>query len=130
MKKTLIISAIALSCSIATVSATSSIEDNSNFKIEAVNQVNSFCASIAKGDIETVKKLIDLGENVNRRSNGMTPAMYAAKYNRVEILELLIAKGANLKIRSDKSMTALKYAKQSNAKEAMTLIESTLSRKG
>ena len=47
--------------------------------------------------------------------------------NRTEILKLLISKGAKLKVKSDKGMTAKKYAKQSNAKEALIIIEEALS---
>ena len=82
--------------------------------------------SIAKGDFETVVKLINLGTDVNQKSNGMTPAMYAAKFNRCEILKLLINNGAQLKVKSDKGMTAKKYAELSNAKEAKAIIENAL----
>ncbi len=129
MKKTIIISAIALCFSVVTVNAKTSVENVKDYSVESVYKfkVSPFCVSIAKGDIETVKKLINLGADVNRKSNGMTPAMYAAKYNRVDILKLLISKGAKLKVKSDKGMTAKKYAKQSNAKEALLVIEEALS---
>ncbi|WP_034041285.1 ankyrin repeat domain-containing protein [Wocania ichthyoenteri] len=127
MKKTIIISAIALCFSVVSVNAKSINESAKGYSVESVVQVNPFCVSIAKGDIETVKKLIDLGQDVNKKSNGMTPAMYAAKFNRTDILKLLISKGAKLKIKSDKGLTAMKYAKQSNAKEALSIIEEALS---
>jgi len=121
MKKSIIISAIALCFSVGSVQATPEIS-GSTLKLEAFYQVNSFCVSIAKGDIETVRKLITRGADVNEMSNGMTPAMYAAKFNRTEILELLIAHGANLKVKSDKMMTALKYARLHGAKNTESLI--------
>lgn len=129
MKKTFIISAIALCLSIVTVNANPVISNDNVTTVNAVVKVNPFCVSIAKGDIETVKKLINLGTDVNQKSNGMTPAMYAAKFNRVEILELLIAHGAKLKTKSDKGMTAMKYAERSNAAEAKSVIENTLTKK-
>ncbi|WP_299889069.1 ankyrin repeat domain-containing protein [uncultured Lacinutrix sp.] len=129
MKKTIIISAIALSFSVANVNADTSISDYNNYGIESVYEVNSFCTAIAKGDIETVKKLIKLGENLERRSKGMTPIMYAAKYNRVEILKLLIDKGADIKAKSSKGKTALSYAKASNANEAYNIIKKKLKKK-
>jgi len=88
--------------------------------------LNPFCKAIVNGDIETVQKLISLGEDVNQKSLGMTPAIIAARYNKVEILELLIAHGANLKIKSDKGYTAKKYAELSNATEALHIIETAL----
>lgn len=129
MKKTIIISAIALCFSVVTVNAKNLVKDQSIYTTEATVKVSPFCVSIAKGDIETVKKLIELGTDVNKKSNGMTPAMYAAKFNRTDILKLLIAKGAKLKVKSDKGMTALKYAKQSNAKEAMAIIKEAIGKK-
>ncbi|WP_396601853.1 ankyrin repeat domain-containing protein [Algibacter sp. R77976] len=121
MKKTIIISAIALCFSIVSVNATP-VNQSVNNKVEAFFKVNSFCVSIAKGDLETVQKLISRGADVNAKSNGMTPVMYAAKFNRTDILELLIVHGANLKAKSDKKMTALKYAQLHGAKDAETII--------
>ena len=54
---------------------------------------------------------------------GKTPAMYAARYNKSEVLELLIQQGADLSIKSDKErFTAKKFAELSNAKEALNVI--------
>ncbi len=129
MKKTIIISAIALCVSVVTVNATTDNLNVDNYNVETVFKVNSFCISIAKGDIETVKKLLSIGEDVNQISDGMTPLMYAAKYNRTEILELLIERGADLKAISDKKMTALKYAELHGAKDAYQILEKALSEK-
>lgn len=112
-----------------TINASTYHVNTENYPVVAAFKVNSFCVSIAKGDIETVQKLISLGEDVNQKSNGMTPVMYAAKYNRTEILKLLIARGADLKTKSDKKMTAADYAKLHGATEAHAIIEETLSKK-
>ncbi len=125
MKKTIIISAIALCFSIVSVNATPT-NTTANYEVEAFFKVNSFCVSIAKGDLETVQKLISRGADVNAKSNGMTPLMYAAKFNRTDILELLIVHGANLKAKSDKKMTALKYAQLHGAKDAETILVKAL----
>ncbi|MBP0904480.1 ankyrin repeat domain-containing protein [Mariniflexile gromovii] len=129
MKKTIIFSAIALCFSLGTVNAKSANFNVENHNVVKAFKVNSFCVSIAKGDIETVKKLLSLGEDVNQKSNGMTPVMYAAKYNRTEILQLLIAKGADLKAKSDKEKTAADYAKLHGATDAYAIIEEALSKK-
>lgn len=76
-----------------------------------------------QGDIETVQKLIDLGEDVNQKSLGMTPAIFAARYNKAEILQLLIDNGADLRIKSDKGFSVKKYAELSNATEALQVLE-------
>ncbi|NMH88536.1 ankyrin repeat domain-containing protein [Flavivirga algicola] len=128
MKKSVIITAIALCFSLVTVNAKTATENINMTPVEFEFKVNSFCVSIAKGDLETVKKLIDRGADVNEMSNGMTPIMYAAKFNRTDILKLLIAKGANLKAKSAKKMTALKYAELHGATDAAAIIKDALAK--
>ncbi|NNC49765.1 MAG: ankyrin repeat domain-containing protein [Flaviramulus sp.] len=129
MKKTIIISAIALCFTMANVNAKTNSNDINSSNVEYFFKVNSFCVSIAKGDLETVQKLIARGADVNEKSNGMTPIMYAAKFNRTEILRLLITHGADLKAKSDKRMTALKYAELHGAEAAAAIIKEALMKK-
>lgn len=124
MKKTVIITAIALGFSIATLNARTPISTSNSMElVKEKPSVSPFCLSVVKGDIETVKKLIELGVDVNEKSNGMTPAMYAAKFNRVEILKLLVDEGANLKLKSDQGYRVEKYAQLSNAQDALNYLE-------
>jgi len=88
--------------------------------------VNSFCKAVIQGDIATVRKLIELGEDVNQKSLGMTPAIFAARYNKAEILRLLIDNGADIRIRSDKGYSITKYAESANAKDALLVINAEL----
>ncbi|MDO1514989.1 hypothetical protein Q2T41_20535 [Maribacter confluentis] len=43
-----------------------------------VVEVNTFCKAVIQGDIAMVKKMIAMGEDVNQKSLGMTPLMFAA----------------------------------------------------
>jgi len=86
-------------------------------------EINSFCKAIMQGDIDTVKRLIELGEDVNQKSLGMTPAIFAARYNKAEILEVLITHGADLTIKSNNGWAIEKYAKLSNANEVLKLLK-------
>ncbi|MEZ4854926.1 MAG: ankyrin repeat domain-containing protein [Gelidibacter sp.] len=125
MKKTIIITSIALGFTLTTLNAkTLSDTSTTSFVAKGTSEVSPFCMSIVKGDLETVKKLIELGADVNSKSNGLTPAMYAAKFNRVAILKFLVEQGAKLDKKSDKGFTALKYAELSNAKDAEAYIKS------
>lgn len=127
MKKTFLTLSTAFLMVVTAVQANGLNSETSNssaISIEAVG-INPFCKAILQGDIDTVKKLIDLGEDVNQKSVGMTPAMFAARYNKAEILKLLIENGANLKAKSDKGQTAKKIAELSNAKDALEVIKST-----
>ncbi|MBF7093473.1 ankyrin repeat domain-containing protein [Flavobacterium sp. ALJ2] len=85
--------------------------------------VNPLNVAICKGDIETVKKLIENGANVNKFSGGLTPLMTAARYNKVEIIELLISKGANPYTTADNGYTALKFAEVSKAIDAVAILK-------
>jgi hypothetical protein len=86
-------------------------------------ELNSFCKAIMQGDIDTVKRLIELGENVNTKSLGMTPAIFAARYNKVEILKVLITNGADLSRKCKKGWTIEKHAKLSNAQEILAVLK-------
>lgn len=97
--------------------------------ITSAVKVNSFCNAIIKGDVETVKKMIELGEDVNQKSLGMAPVHFAARYNKSEILEVLIASGADLKKRCDNGYTAMKYAELSNATDAMKVLKKATKKK-
>jgi len=126
MKKTLFIIAAVISFSVVSYASPTVMSISNKVVVKPSNLINPFCMSIIKGDYDMVKKLVDLGENVNLKSNGMTPAMYAAKYNRVDILKYLVKNGANLRIKSSKGKTAEYYAKLSNAKEALEFIQNHL----
>ena len=85
----------------------------------------SLTVAISKGDIEIVKKFIEGGTNVNKKLNGMTPLMYAARYNKVEIIKYLLLKGADRDIKDSQGFTALKHAELSNAFEAIAVLKSS-----
>lgn len=91
------------------------------------SNVNAFCKLIQMGDFAAVKSLIAAGENVNKKSNGLTPLMFAARHNKAKIAKLLIDNGAKLKTKSDRgNMTALDMAKRSKAKDAIKVIKAAL----
>lgn len=98
------------------------IENNT---IETVTyEVSAFCKLIQKGNFEVVKSMIESGEDVNKKSNGLTPLMFAARYNKAKIAKLLIKHGAKLKAKSNKgSMTALAMAKRFKAVATIKVIE-------
>ncbi len=124
MKKTVVILVIALGFSLSNLNATNDLLTSDNVEVIAKNTLSPLCKAVTKGDTEAVKKLIELGEDVNKRSNGMLPIHYAAKYNRVEIMKLLIKAGSEIYTTCDKGMTPLRHAEISNAKDAAQLLKS------
>jgi hypothetical protein len=90
--------------------------------------VSTFCKLIQMGNYTAVKSLIETGENVNKKSNGLTPLMFAARHNKAKIAKLLIDNGAKLKTKSDKGakMTALQIAKRSKAVDVIKVLKEAL----
>ncbi len=99
---------------------------NNDTRVEAKTTVSGshtpLCAAISKGDSETVKKFIEYGVNVNEVSNDYTPLMIAARYNRADIVAMLLKAGADAKVRNTRGMTALKVAEQFNAEDAAQVL--------
>mgnify|MGYP001233321995 CR=1 len=124
MKKTIVYLGVAL-VAFANVSLASNVSSLSNDKIttSVYEGVSPLCIAISKGDVEAIKKLIEYGADVNEMSNGMTPLMFAARYNKVEILKFLVSKGAKINEKDSKGFTALKYAEQSNAFDAVQYLK-------
>ncbi len=125
MKK-IIFTALAIALSFGTITASELNEPSIKTSIEYLN-VSTFCKLIKEGNYDAVKAMIENGANINKKSTGLTPLMFAARYNKVEIVKLLIDNGAKLKTKSEKSrFTALQYAKMSKAHEAYKLIKDAM----
>ena len=90
----------------------------------SISNVNSFCKLIQMGDYDAVRSLIQQGEDVNKKSTGLTPLMFAARHNQPEIAQLLIDNGAKLNSRSEKDgMTALEMAERYKATDTYEVIQ-------
>lgn len=124
MKKSIVYFGIAL-LAFGNVAIASTTEKGKTEKLVITTNkaVSPLCQAIAKGDYETVKKMVEFGSDINQASNGMTPLMYAARYNKVEIVKLLLANGAKLNLKDDKGFTALKHAQLSNATETVEVLK-------
>jgi ankyrin repeat protein len=127
MKKTIIYLGITL-MAFSSLSFASNINDIGNQKTLNIFNVSPtpLVVAISKGEIETVKQFIENGTKVNKKLNGLTPLMYAARYNKVEIIQYLLQKGADRDIKDSQGFTALNYAELSNAYEAIAVLKSSL----
>ncbi|MCW5517617.1 ankyrin repeat domain-containing protein [Muriicola sp. Z0-33] len=128
MRKTILTVAVALMLAVSGVYAGSNSDSDLAITSSTIAnaKLNSFCKAIMQGDIDTVKRMIELGEDVNEKSLGMSPAIFAARYNKAEILELLIENGADITVECDKGFTAKKHAELSNAVDALAVIENAM----
>ena len=124
MKKTIIFAGLALVVFTNIALATNNTAAPIALPTEmAAYEVTPLCNAIVKGDIETVKKFIEYGADVNESTNGTTPLMLAARYNKVEILKLLLEKGAKTGAKDERGYTALQYAQLSNASDAVAILK-------
>ena len=124
MKKTIISLGLALVV-LVNVSAAShtSVKQSTQSSTVIMPSASPLCVAISKGDLDTVKKFIEYGADVNEKSkNGMTPLMIAATYNKVAIINFLFEKGADAKMKNDNGYTALKFAEVSNSDEAVAVL--------
>ena len=87
------------------------------------SEITPLCAAIVKGDVVAVKKIIQYGANLEETTNNLTPLMLAARYNKVEIIKLLLEKGAIKSTKNENGLTALKCAQLSNAQEAVSILK-------
>ncbi len=122
MKKTIIFAGLAL-VAFTNVALATNVSTTSHPTEVTIYEVTPLCNAIVKGDLSTVKKFIEYGSDVNESMNGTTPLMLAARYNKVEIIKVLLEKGAKLEAKDEKGFTALKYAQLSNANEAVAYLK-------
>jgi ankyrin repeat protein len=76
-----------------------------------------------KQRFDLARQFIEAGVDVNYRyplsrnyADGMTPLLYASKWGNLEILKLLVEKGANINIQAVNGDTALSIARKNNDK--------------
>ena len=124
MKNSIVYLGVAL-LAFTNVSLASNPNSTTAAKIERTTYegVTPLGTAVLKGDVEAVKKFIEYGEDVNKKSNGMSPLMMAARYNKVEIIKILLANGADLKAKDENGYTALKHAELSNANDAVQILK-------
>lgn len=80
-------------------------------------------AAICKGDVESVKKIIEYGADVNKIIRNMTPLMLAARYNYTEIVKILLANGAKPSIENEHGLRALDYARYAKSEESAAILK-------
>lgn len=123
MKKSVIILAVALAMSTSVLNA-SNIRQVVKDPIDSpAYEVSSLHYAVCAGDIESVKKLIAYGSNLNKVIRDMSPLMLAARFNKFEIVEILLASGANPRIENEKGLRAIHYAEYAKATESIAMLK-------
>jgi len=75
-----------------------------------------------KGDMESVKRLLKDGANVDELCKGCSPLMAASVNGHVEIMSLLLDKGATVNLVDNEGETALGYAAMGGHVKALKLL--------
>ncbi len=112
MKKSIMFLGLALALSVNALATNSGV----------VKYYDPLCIAISKNDIQTAKKIIEYGADVNESYKGMTPLMYAARYNNLELFKMLLQKGADLSVKDSRGNTAISYAQMSKATDIIEFL--------
>ncbi len=128
MKKSVIAFGILFSVAFNTVSANVNPELRP-IKVDrsTITNVSPLNLAVIEADMVAVKKFIAYGTDVDqvaKKGAKLTPLMYAARYNQVEVMKVLIAEGADVSATSKIGATALDYAKASGANGAHNYLSS------
>ncbi|NRD20888.1 ankyrin repeat domain-containing protein [Winogradskyella eckloniae] len=124
MKKSVVVLALSLGFTMSNLNASNVVlSSHVNDVIVQTVEISPLCKAVATGNTEEVKKLINNGADVNAKSNGMMPIHYAAKYNRVELIKVLITAGSEIHKACDQGYTALTIAKNAKAKDAALFLK-------
>ncbi len=89
-------------------------------KIEAMPD-DALIKAVQGGEIAEVKRLLEEGKvNINDlNQDGYTPLMWAAKFEKLDIVNLLLRKGAEVNIKNSSGETALMMVKNPKVIEAL-----------
>jgi ankyrin repeat protein len=98
-------------------------QENSD-QAEATNDIQPLMDAIMNGELEKVKELVT-EENINRKDDlSNTPLMIAVQYMDIEIIKVLLDKGADPAIEDDLGVSSLTMATDSENKEIVELLKS------
>jgi ankyrin repeat protein len=128
MKKLTVVLVVAVLFGFTNLQAHNKSESSTSIETIKKNKISPLCLAIAKGDMEGFNKLLELGADLDRKSNGMLPVHYAARYNRVAMMQSLIKAGADTNRTCDKGYSVKKHAALSNADDILSLMESNSSK--
>jgi ankyrin repeat protein len=98
--------------------------------VELFQDVASLVEAARKGDIKSVKGLIDKGVPVNGLDHGGMTALTEASWNgHIEIVKLLLDKGADPTINKSDGYSPLKLAQAQKQSEVAALLEAAIAKR-
>ncbi|MFI8606001.1 ankyrin repeat domain-containing protein [Cellulophaga baltica] len=100
-------------------------DESAKVETTSIKNVAPLSIAVAQSDLNTVRKFIEFGADIEVKTevNGMTPLMYAARFNNVDMIKLLLDNGADKEAVSKMGFKASKYAELSGATAALALLK-------
>lgn len=87
------------------------------------DEASLFTDAVKSGDVKVVKKFLDAGANVNEKFFAWEPLQMAANKNQLEVIKLLIERGADLNYQHPLTkMTALHFAAYNGNKDMVNYL--------
>jgi ankyrin repeat protein len=95
-----------------------------SFSLRQATEVSFYLhLAVAEGDLDSVKELVESGENINEQNDqGYTPLHEAVKGNYLKIANYLIENGADPHIKNNKGETALMIAQINQQKKILACL--------
>ena len=86
---------------------------------------DAFFDAAGAGDIATIRTMLENGTDVNAKDDtfGHTALIVASRMGRSEVVELLLAKGADSNVADNYGQTALHWARKKNFQEVVDLLQ-------
>lgn len=107
----------------ATSSPDEQRERNEKLKMARALEMTELMMCVADGNKSRVQELAAVKASINMQDlNGATALMYAAKNGQIEIIQCLLANGADCSIKTDKGSLAIDFAKRGGHKDIARLL--------
>ncbi|XP_078594959.1 uncharacterized protein LOC144872546 [Branchiostoma floridae x Branchiostoma japonicum] len=84
--------------------------------------LDEFCRAVEEGYVQTVRRGLEAGVDINARRDSWTSLHVASQYGQTEVAELLIKNGADLEARDIFDQTSLHVASLSGQTEVAELL--------
>lgn len=86
---------------------------------------DAFFDAAGAGDIATLRTMLENGTDVNAKDEtfGQTALIIASRMGRSEVVELLLAKGADSNVADNYGQTALHWARKKNFREVIKMLQ-------
>jgi ankyrin repeat protein len=93
-----------------------------------IDEATPLYSAVSRGALQMTQLLLDGNANINARDRdfGQTALMLAAKYSHVDILRVLLDRGAEVHLRDDEGISALDWARRNHRDDIVAILEAVI----